>query len=213
MNKRREKILEVIEKCDFLCDVGCDHGYVGFEVLKRNISKKVIFTDISSPSLEKARKLIAQENLTERAEFLHTFGVDGVNEQNFTILIAGMGGEEIIKILSKSVAENGVLQPMSETEKLRVFLVESGKKILIDKLFYDKGKYYNLIKFETGKDSLSIEEELFGRSNLNCPEKDFIEYMSKRLERQREIQKKRNEQNDNDEKLIKFMERFLEEKT
>ncbi len=212
MNKRREEILSVIPKCEILCDVGCDHGYVGFECLVRGIAGKVIFSDISAPSLEKAKSLLKGESeLMKRASFCVANGLDGVRESAVdACVIAGMGGEEIIKILSGKTPRFCVLQPMSEVEKLREFL-EERFEIHSDRLFYDRGKYYNLLLCENSgvSEKLTKFEVMFGKTNLENPEKDFLEFARARLERQKAIKQARSVFAKEDDEIIDFLEKFL----
>ncbi|MFI3129407.1 MAG: class I SAM-dependent methyltransferase [Bacillota bacterium] len=212
MNKRREEILSVIPKCEVLCDVGCDHGYVGFECLLRGIAGKVIFSDISAPSLEKAKSLLQGDGeLLKRASFCVANGLDGVSGIDVdACVIAGMGGEEIMKILSGETPKFCVLQPMSEVEKLREFL--AGRfEILSDRLFYDRGKYYNLLLCENSgaSEKLSKFEVMFGKTNLQKPEADFLEFATARLKRQKAIKKARSTTAKEDDEIIDFLEEFL----
>ncbi len=213
MNKRREEILSAIPNCEILCDVGCDHGYVGFECLKRGIAGKVIFSDISAPSLEKAKNLLAGEGeLLKRAGFCVASGLDGVREENVDVcVIAGMGGEEIMKILAGDVPKYCVLQPMSEVEKLREFLA-ARFEILCDRLFYDRGKYYNLLLVKASGTGcvLGEFEVMFGKTNLENPCEDFLNFAAARLERQIAIKTARSVACEDDDKIIDFLGLFLE---
>ena len=38
-NKRLEKVLSFIEPNDSLADVGCDHGYLALEAIKKGVKK------------------------------------------------------------------------------------------------------------------------------------------------------------------------------
>ena len=51
-------ILSLIPQCDVLMDVGCDHGILGVAALQEKKVEKVVFTDISLPSLKKAEALV-----------------------------------------------------------------------------------------------------------------------------------------------------------
>ena len=156
-------------------DIGCDHGYLAEKVLKENKFEKVIISDISSKSLQKAIDLLKPYG--DRVTAIVSDGFD-----NFTILpdevvIAGMGGEEIVKILSnaKSLPKRLVLAPQKNSDKVRKFLILFGYKILKDFTFKDKNKFYDAIVAEEGVDEYSEEELLFGRDNLNAHGEAFVE--------------------------------------
>ena len=66
-------------------------------------------------------------------------------------VIAGMGGGLMIRILTegewiaKSLKEC-ILQPQSEIERVRKFLLEEGYDILDENMVKDDGKYYTILK-------------------------------------------------------------------
>ena len=91
-------------------------------------------------------------------------------------LIAGMGGEEIVRILSeaKELPERLVLQPMKNASAVRRFLTQNGYKLLEDVTFREV-KFYDVICAERGKDELTPDEEFFGRTNLETRPEAFLE--------------------------------------
>jgi len=98
------------------------------------------------------------------------------------VLIAGMGGEEIISILKNGfLPQKLLLQPMKNTPKVREFLINSGYKILLDYTFKD-GKFYDLIKAEKFVDNQKENYQAwwleFGRDNILNATLDFIEKIS-----------------------------------
>ena len=55
MNKRLEKVSELIDKFDLLADIGCDHGYLGIMALNKGV-KFVQFIDNKIGPLNQAKK-------------------------------------------------------------------------------------------------------------------------------------------------------------
>lgn len=180
MVKRFEEILKRIPNCETLLDVGCDHGYISFEALKRSIASSVICSDISAPSLEKAKRLIGDQGTYYVAD-----GIPEGVDFDF-LLIAGMGGREIMKILKNRPAVKALFQPMKNVDVLRDFLVSNGYRIVSDEIIFD-GKYYNIIVTDVGEDSLSEDELLFGRTNLVNKSCDFISYLNCELKKTSEL--------------------------
>jgi len=183
---RLEKILSVVPQCDTLADVGCDHGYVGIEALIRGIARRVVFCDVSMPSLQKARDN-CPEPLKTHAEFVCRDGLGDIECD--CAVIAGMGGLEIISVLNAAehLPETLVLQPMRNQEDVRKWL-EKRCKILTDEKFSD-GKYYDLIVAEVNSqgDKLTADEVKFGRTNLKRPTRDFATFLQKEREKYRII--------------------------
>ena len=198
-SKRIEKICSYLKAAESFADVGCDHGYCSEYMLKNGLCKRVILSDISKGSLQKAKDLLAEYILDGRAVAVLGDGFVGVPKDTQEVLIAGMGGSEIISILSDErygfIPEYFVLQPMHDSEKLRRYLVEKGVCILRDFTFFD-GKYYDLIvgrrgvedgatgaeKGATvGLEEYSEDEYEFGRDNLRERGEAFLKRTEKLL--------------------------------
>lgn len=157
--KRREAALSPRLRCaltllgevDVLADIGCDHGIFGVRALKEGLCKKVIASDISAPSLNKARILAEKRGLESSFEFRCCGGFAGYaeNEADAAVLL-GMGGELIADILESGKAcahklSRIVMQPMRGEAELREYLYKSGYHILDEAVCLDAGRYYQLI--------------------------------------------------------------------
>ena len=146
-----------------LADIGTDHGYVPISLVQRKKIPKAIAMDINKGPLQRAREHIAEFQLEE---FIETRLSDGVKKLKVgevdSILIAGMGGELVIHILSdgmevcRSVKEL-ILQPQSELDKVRRFLRENKYKIVDEDMVIEDGKYYPMMKV------VPVEEDGFWR--------------------------------------------------
>ncbi len=158
-----------------LADVGCDHGYASEYALKKNLFERVYISDVSAGSLKKAERLLRRYLESGRCTAVLADGMKGLPEPCDCLLIAGLGGEEILRILSEGyIPENFVFQPMKNAEKLRRFLIDRGAKITADYTF-GEGYYYELIVGEReGGSAYSEREILYGRDNLRNPTPSFL---------------------------------------
>lgn len=214
MNYRIEKLLDLIVPCQSFADVGCDHGLIAEAVIKRSLCEKVVITDVSEKCLNKARMLLSKfidEGLVE------SFVADGLTGVPYCeqVLIAGMGGEEIVKIIDEApfLPERFVLQPMKNTVKLRKTLLKKGYRIERDFVFYSGRKYYDTVVAVKGKDFLSEDELKFGRTNLKERSADFIRRLKEERDKLNGILLGRNlSENDKQkfEKEINEIERYLQ---
>lgn len=178
LTKRLNKLISLIPHCNTFADVGCDHGYVGIEALNRKIVEQVLFVDISTPSLQKAR-LNCPDELADKVSFHCQDGL--LNLQVDCAMIAGMGGLEIISILRQTKFKPHwlVLQPMRNQRDVRVFLLGNGYNIVTDEKFCD-ARYYDVIVAEYSQQAQTLTElELeFGKSNLESPTEDFVSFLN-----------------------------------
>ena len=212
ISKRLEKIFSYLTSCEYLADVGCDHGYIAKLALDSGIAKKVCVSDISEKSLNKAINLLSDYG-DEKVFSVVSDGLELVPNTVDQVLIAGMGGEEIVKILSSShfLPKKLVLSPMKNGEKVRKLLIELGYEIVHDTIFSDGDKFYFLITADFGGKSVYTDMELeFGKESLKSKvlvlyldqkianlEKSFDKKSEKQKEKIQSLTKIRNEINRN----------------
>lgn len=177
MTERIAKICSFLPSCGTFADVGCDHGYCTRYMLQNGLCKKAYISDVSAPSLKKAETLLKSEIEAGRCVPVCADGLSGIEEECDCVLIAGMGGEEIVKILSDGgIPEKFVLQPMKNSDKVRAFLCGHGCGISYDGTFFAEGKYYDLIcGSRGGGERYSEADLLFGRDNLKNPTREFFQ--------------------------------------
>lgn len=186
--KRIDTLCSLLTPARSFADVGCDHGYCSEYVLKNGLCDNVIFSDISKGSLQKAERLLKEYVAEGRAKPVLGGGFYGVPKDTQEVLIAGMGGSEIVGILSDKkygfIPERFVFQPMHDAEKLRKYLLDNGGYIERDYTFFDK-KYYDVIvggkwngKERQTYTALELE---FGKENLATRPEAFLERTRKQL--------------------------------
>lgn len=178
MTRRQAAITSLLPKCRTLADVGCDHGYFTKYALDNGLCEFAFFSDVSAKSLHKAEVLLKEETAAGRCASIACDGLTGYPYVPECVLIAGMGGEEIVKILSPvQLPEFFLLQPMKNADKVRRFLLSRGVTVTADFLVQD-GKFYEIIAGRGwGTDTYTEREILFGRDNLHAPSRDFYEML------------------------------------
>lgn len=183
MDGRLKILFGLVGTGKVFADIGCDHGKISKAVLDSGKFDRVIISDISAPSLKKAQTLL--ESYGDKVTAIVSDGFENFTELPDQAIIAGMGGEEIVKILksAKTLPKSLILAPQKNNDKVRRTVIELGYKILRDFTFYSGGKFYDVIKAEVGKDRYTEDEYLFGRDNLIETPDGFI----KKLEFDRKL--------------------------
>jgi len=150
ISPRLNMILQNITKTK-IADIGTDHAYIPIELAKRGAT--VIATDISLGPLNNAEKNVKKHGLDISLRLgagLEPIHLGDAEE----IIIAGMGGEMIEKIIAKDmeIAKSArlLLQPMNSQAELREFLLKNGFVIVKEDLAQEGHKIYNLIICEKG---------------------------------------------------------------
>ena len=150
-----------------LVDVGTDHGFIPVSLLLNGRISSAIASDIGAAPLDHARRTAQQFQVTERMEFRLCDGLKGISQDEVdTIVIAGMGGDNISSILSAAPwTKNGtllLLQPMSKAEVLRKYLPENGYQVIAEQLVADKGVIYPILTVRGGEMPSANEAQTYG---------------------------------------------------
>lgn len=182
-------ICAFLDPCNVFADVGCDHGYCTRYMLEHRLCRRAVIADISEKCLSKAENLLRPYIAEGSCRAVCCDGLTGVERTADEVLIAGMGGEEIIKICRQSfIPEKFVFQPMKNAPELRKFLLDSGCRLLRDDVFRD-GKFYFILKGVRasapfgGERPYSEAELRFGRDSLANPV--FGEYLDEEIPKYR----------------------------
>lgn len=84
-----------------LIDIGSDHGLLCAYAVTMGRAAHATAADISADSLSKARALIKELSLEDKVGFAVSDGFLNIDiaAENYSVVIAGMGGELIARIL------------------------------------------------------------------------------------------------------------------
>lgn len=191
--KRIDTLCSLLTPCESFADVGCDHGYCSEYMLQNGLCKRAILSDVSKGSLAKAEALLGEYIQNGTAVSVLGDGFFGVPKDTEQVLIAGMGGSEIVHILSDKkygfMPKRFVFQPMHDSEKLRRYILQNDGYIERDFTFFD-GKYYEVIVGGNVKAEGQVCDERktpaytdaeyeFGRDNLRDMGEAFVARMQK----------------------------------
>lgn len=177
--KRLQTLCGELLPCVLFADVGCDHGYMAQYMLENSLCERAYISDISFASLQKACTLLSDYILSGKIQSFCCPGLEQIPRDAEQVLIAGMGGEEIIGILRDGFfPPRLVLQPMKNTDKVRRYLLDSGYAIQRDYTFLD-GKFYDVLCAVQGNETRRYDELslLFGYDNIHSPKEDFLKYL------------------------------------
>ena len=157
-----------------LADVGTDHAYLPVWLTRHGRVTSAIASDLRKGPLERAR------------ETGRTYGAEGIDyrlgdglafirpEEADTIVIAGMGGENIASILAAApwTADGQhtlLLSPHTKAEELRLFLMDHGYAIRREALVRDRGTLYPVMEVTAGEMTLTPGQLWGGAGLLHDP--------------------------------------------
>lgn len=212
MSKRFNILLSLIPDCRVFADVGCDHGYIAYEMLKNRKCDRVIASDISAECLQKAETLL-RGTFPDKYTAVVSDGFENVGNCDCA-LIAGMGGDTISDILAAAAGrlpEYLVLQPMKNSQRVRRDLVSLGYEILRDYTFRD-GKFYDVILAKKGGNEIyTADDYVYGRDNLIEKSEDFVALVNSKIDELKEAKEKASETSRKEiEKRITELEKIIQ---
>jgi len=193
-----QAVANLVEPTRTAADIGCDHAYISIWLCDNEIALKVIATDINEGPLAIARQNIKEAGFSDRISTRLSDGASAIRPGEADCLIlAGMGGELIIKILTDSLpvvaqAHQLVLSPQSDVEKTRHAVEEMGFYLNHEEMVEEDGKFYVCMDarrightFWEEKDGSFYEKPVFyryGRNLLTSRNPVLYRYLCRRKE-------------------------------
>lgn len=195
LSKRLTALAELVTAGNRLADVGTDHGYVPISLLEQKKIPSAIAMDINKGPLERAKEHISQYGYEKYIETRLSDGLHGLKPgESDTVLIAGMGGDLMRRILEEGETVLGtvqelILQPQSEIAKVRLWLTEHGWMIECEDIVLDEGKYYPMMRAVHGTETMSYSmvDYRFGKLAVQKSLDTLKEYLEDRRHKQMEI--------------------------
>ncbi len=173
MDKRLALLASMVRKGSLVADVGCDHGILITELMKENIIRGGTALDINPLPLKKARMRIKAMGMEKDISCLLSDGLLQVEENRADdIVIAGMGGELIFKIISDCLWKHNkdkrfILNPMTKAAFLRISMAENGFSLLEERAAQVNRKHYSVMKYAyTGKKEKYSQMDVFAHIGL-----------------------------------------------
>ena len=196
LSRRLKAIADMVTEGNRLVDVGCDHGYLPVYLMLNHKIPGAIATDVGKGPLARAQEHIAEYGMSKYIEARLCDGLQDVRTgEGDTLVIAGMGGHLMEKILTEGKAalpgfRELILQPQSDIPHFRHFLMEHGFCIIQEEMILEDGKYYPMMKAVSGRtpgESWTREEEMFGKLLLERLHPVLYKYLQRELRIREEI--------------------------
>ena len=140
-----------------VADIGTDHGYLGIYLLQTGAARHVIACDLRKDPLENARRNAKLFGVDGAMELRLSDGLEKIlPDEVDTVVMAGMGGDLIQKILSqcpwrKREGLQFILQPQSAGNVLRRWLCEDGFEIQREEPVQDGHFLYTVMDIRQGE--------------------------------------------------------------
>ena len=171
LSKRLQLVASFVPDNTNILDVGCDHALLSIYLMQTLKKVKVTASDINPNPLEIARdnvkkykldkkiKVVLQDGINDIDEKINTVfnkvNINTIDNSIDTVIISGMGGILISKILSNKEklknVKNIILSPNNDFPLVRETLVNLGYKIEKEQLVIDNRKTYLVLRAIKGE--------------------------------------------------------------
>ena len=168
-----------------VADIGTDHAYLPIYLTLEGKVSGAYASDINQGPIERANENIKKYGLEDKILTRVAPGLDGIeNVKPTDIVICGMGGELIVKILQNSsyIRQNGirlVLQPMTHVSEVREYLQNDFSTIAENIVFEDEKLYQVLcLQYDGEFHPLSSIECELGKINIENHSDCFVKLLN-----------------------------------
>lgn len=188
LSNRLSTIISMVEPCDTAVDVGTDHGFVPITLVKQGQAHRAIAMDVRKGPLNRAQEHIKEQELTDRIETRLSDGLGALHPgEADTVIIAGMGGELMIRILEQGrhvwdSVKQWILSPQSDIDRMRHFLEDNGFMIEQEAMLSEDGKYYVIMKVKRSAGTMHYEKYIYykyGRELIAANNPVLAEYLDR----------------------------------
>jgi len=172
-------------------DVGCDHGLLSIYVYQNKKNVSIIATDVNASPLNEAKNNIKNYKLENKIETRISDGLKNIEKKEFdTIVIAGMGGNTIVDILSDDLdktcsSKRIIIQANNNINRVRKYLVNNNFKIEDEKIVKENDIISIIVLFAKNEKNIkySKDEILFGPILIKENSELFNELLSNDLKK------------------------------
>lgn len=161
ISSRIKAIGDFIKAGEKVADVGADHGYLELYLLAKH--NDVFVTAIEN---KKGPFAILESNLKgfKNIKLSLSDGLDVVDKTTTTVVLAGMGGLNIKKILDKGAKKLAsvskiIVDAHRDIDVVRKSLIGYGYKISKEKIIFEEGKFYVIIEFIRSENHYKYSED------------------------------------------------------
>ena len=187
ISNRLNQIVNFIKDDHDVADIGSDHGLLLVLLNERNFSNKALGVENKIgpyKNLERTIKSINKPNFSSNL----SSGLDNVSKNYQTIVIAGMGFNNIKEIVLRDFdkgnhRETFVIDSHTNQDEVRTYFYNLGYKVDDEMIIYEDSIYYDIIRFSLNRNNIhynSLELE-FGPFNLKNKPAVFINMCNEKI--------------------------------
>ena len=186
LSKRLQAIHDMLP-IGVTADVGSDHGKLMIALFKSGKITKGYAIENKKGPYQRLVKALEAEGLIDKIVPLFSDGIEDLPPEVKNVVLAGMGGDLIIKILKKhpeklKLVSTIIVDAHGAIAKVREEISQMGYIIADEKMIKEDDKFYEIIKFIRADIAVYTNEDIeFGPILRNEKSATFKEKYSERI--------------------------------
>lgn len=190
LSLRLSSLTKFVNYNDKIIDIGCDHALLDIFLVKNDLVKSIIASDINVQALNSGIKNIENEGLSDKISARLGDGLNVLTDKDNidTVIISGMGTNTIMGILNNNHLKNInklIIQSNNDHTMLRKYVTKLGFFIKNEEYFQDNKKNYINIVFVRGSKKYSKIDLTYGP--ILKHNKPYLEFEINNIEKIEEL--------------------------
>jgi len=185
LSKRLACVASFVTSGSFIADVGSDHAQLPLFLLSEGKIRGAMAIENKVGPYERMEKAVRSSPYQDKIILSLSDGISVLSPKADTLVLAGMGGPLIERILEEGSGKLGQIKAMvidahSERPHLIAKVANFGYEVEQESFFFDQGIAYDVMRWKKSEKVIHYEEKecQFGPLNLKMKNPDFIAYYS-----------------------------------
>ena len=164
LSKRLQTIYKMCPK-GVIADIGADHGKLIISLVQNDIASFGIAVENKKGPFERLVGAIKEAGLEDKIQAIYGDGIEKIPSVVDTLIIAGMGGQNIVSILKRNQnklenVQTIIVDPHNAIPFVREQISLMGYSISDEEMVYEDEIYYEIIKFNKSKHAFYSDVDL-----------------------------------------------------
>lgn len=190
LSLRLSSLTKFVNYNDKIIDIGCDHALLDIFLVKNDLVKSIIASDINVQALNSGIKNIENEGLSDKISARLGDGLNVLTDKDNidTVIISGIGTNTIMSILNNDHLKDInklIIQSNNDHTMLRKYVTKLGFFIKNEEYFQDNKKNYINIVFVRGNKKYSKIDLTYGP--ILKHNKPYLEFEINNIEKIEEL--------------------------